>query len=152
MRLRNYDKMKTGAQMDKEVGMCCMIVGCGKNITHMQGPGSEVLCREHQLMQREYGGMGRIDRPHTFHRDWVCVECGTNILEDPRLADIQDEMTKRRAARICMHGDHQHRQADGGDDSKENVRSVCYVCHAKKTVLQEDYRKRGTLNGQFQNS
>lgn len=141
MRLRKYDKIKTGTQMDQEVGMCCVIPGCNKNLTHMQGPGCFVLCREHQVSQREYGGMGRIDRPHTFHRDWVCVQCGYNALEDPRLADIEDEMIKRTVARICMHGDHQLRQADGGDDSKLNVRSLCFVCHAKKTVIQEDYRK-----------
>jgi 5-methylcytosine-specific restriction endonuclease McrA len=40
-----------------------------------------------------------------------------------------------------MHGDHQERQADGGDDTAANIRSLCYVCHAKKTVLNEDYRK-----------
>jgi 5-methylcytosine-specific restriction endonuclease McrA len=90
-------------------------------------------------MQREYGGMGRIDRIHTFHRDWVCDECGYNALEDPRLADITDEMTKRRVARVLMHGDHQNRQADGGDNSKANIRSLCFVCHAKKTILNEDY-------------
>lgn len=142
MRLVKYDKIKTGAQMEKELGTRCFIDGCDKKLTHMQGPGSEVLCREHQLMQREYGGMGRIDRPHTFHRDWVCEECGYNALEDPRLSDIQDEMTKRRVARVLMHGDHHHRQADGGDDSKQNVRSLCFVCHAKKTILNEDWRSK----------
>jgi hypothetical protein len=92
-------------------------------------------------MQREYGGMGRIDRPHTFHRKWVCSGCGYNALEDPRLADIEDEMIKRRVARVLMHGDHHQRQADGGTNSKENVRSLCYVCHAKKTILNEDWKK-----------
>ena len=108
----------------------------------MEGPGSEVLCREHQLKQREYGGMGRIDRPHTFHRDWICSECGYNVLEDPRLADIEDEMTKRRVGRVLMHGDHHgERRADGGDDSAENIKCLCVVCHAKKTILNEDYKK-----------
>ena len=142
MRLTKYDKMKTGAQMEKEIGHTCSIPGCGKSLTHMQGPGSEVLCREHQLYQREYGGMGRIDRPHTFHRTWECSECGTNVLEDPRLADIDDEDVKRRVARVLMHGDHHgERRADGGDDTKENIKSLCFVCHAKKTILNEDYRK-----------
>lgn len=142
MRLTQYDKMKSPSQLEKELDHICSIPGCGKGLTHMQGPGSEVLCREHQLYQREYGGMGRIDRPHTFHRTWVCSECGTNVLEDPRLADITDEDIKRRVARVLMHGDHHgERRADGGDDTKENIRSLCFVCHAKKTIINEDYKK-----------
>jgi 5-methylcytosine-specific restriction endonuclease McrA len=106
----------------------------------MQGPGSAVLCREHQLKQREYGGMGRMDRPHTFHRDWICEECGYTALEDPRLVGVEDEMVKRRIARTLIHGDHNKtRRSDGGNDSKENVKSLCFVCHAVKTTLEEDY-------------
>lgn len=141
MRNPNYDEPKSLAQIRKERGLVCKVPGCGKTITNMNGPGSGVLCREHQIQQREYGGMGRHDRPHTFHRDWVCEECGYNVLEDPRLADIEDEMKKRRVARVIMHGDHHgERKADGGDDSAENVKCLCNVCHAKKTVLNEDYR------------
>lgn len=100
-------------------------------------------------MQREYGGMGRIDRPHTFHRDWVCSECGYNALEDPRLQDIEDEMVKRRVARVLMHGDHNiTRRADGGDDSAGNVKCLCVVCHAKKTVINEDYKKNKKSSAQ----
>ena len=87
--------------------------------------------------------MGRADRPHTFHRKWECSDCGYQPLEDPRLADITDEMQKRRVARILMHGDHNTtRKADGGDDSADNIRSQCVVCHAKKTVLNKDYLAR----------
>lgn len=135
-----FDKPKSLLQIRKDLDKTCKV--CGKPVSNFEGPGSDALCREHQIQQREYGGMGRIDRPHTFHRDWVCDECGYNALEDPRLADIQDEMTKRRVARVLMHGDHQHRQADGGNDSKENVRSLCFVCHAKKTILNEDWRSK----------
>jgi hypothetical protein len=141
MRESKWDQPKTMGQVIKEQGKTCSIPGCGQPLTHMLGPGSESLCRDHQLEQREYGGMGRMDRPHTFHRKWVCEDCGYNPLEDPRLADIEDEMVRRRVGRILIHGDHQHRQADGGDDTAENIRSVCYVCHAKKTILSEDYRK-----------
>jgi hypothetical protein len=135
-----FDKPKSLLQIRKDLDKTCKV--CGKPVSNFEGPGSDALCREHQIQQREYGGMGRIDRPHTFHRDWICDECGYNALEDPRLADITDEMTKRRVARVLMHGDHQHRQADGGDDSKDNVRSLCFVCHAKKTILNEDWRKK----------
>jgi hypothetical protein len=142
MRNAQHDKMKNPAQLSKDMGKTCSIPGCSNPLTHMDGPGSDSLCREHQLYQREYGGMGRLDRPHTFHRTWVCSECGTNVLEDPRLADIEDEMTKRRVARVLMHGDHHgERRADGGDDTAENIKSLCFVCHAKKTVLNEDYKR-----------
>jgi hypothetical protein len=142
MRNPSHDKMKSPAQLSKDLGKTCCIPGCGQPLTHMDGPGSDSLCREHQLYQREYGGMGRLDRPHTFHRTWCCSECGYNALEDPRLADIEDEMIKRRVARVLMHGDHHgERRADGGDDSAQNVKSLCFVCHAKKTVLNEDYKR-----------
>ena len=85
--------------------------------------------------------MGRVDRPHTFHRKFECDDCGYKPLEDPRLESIPDEYIKRQVARVLMHGDHNIRQADGGDDSAENISSLCYVCHAKKTILEEDYKK-----------
>lgn len=137
------DQRKSAAVIKRQIklGLTCCVEGCNQPISQMSGPGSDVLCRDHQLKQREYGGMGRYDRPHTFHRDWVCVECGYNVLEDHRLADITDEVVKRRVARVLMHGDHHERQADGGSDSALNVRSLCFVCHAKKTVINEDYRK-----------
>lgn len=145
MRNLNADKIKSPSQLTKEMGRICTIDGCGQPITHMQGPGSAVLCREHQLKLREYGGMGRIDRPHTFHRDWVCEECGYNSLEDHRLSSVEDEMVKRRIARTLMHGDHNgKRKSDGGDDSAENVKCLCFVCHAVKTILEEDYMPGNT--------
>lgn len=142
-RTAHVDKLKSLSIIRKQIegNLTCQIPGCTELLTHMKGPGEDTLCREHQLKQREYGGMGRIDRPHSFHRKWHCVECGYNALEDPRLSDVEDEVIKHRIARILMHGDHQQRQADGGDDTAENVRSLCYVCHAKKTVINEDYRK-----------
>lgn len=142
-RLPKDDVRKSPAIIKRQLAkkLVCCVDGCGTPISQMTGPGSDVLCRDHQLKQREYGGMGRYDRPHTFHRDWVCDECGYNALEDPRLADVEDEIVKRRIARVLMHGDHQERQADGGDDSAGNIRSLCFVCHAKKTIINEDYRK-----------
>jgi 5-methylcytosine-specific restriction endonuclease McrA len=141
-RLPQYDKPKTLREIEEDMGKSCCIDGCPYPLTTYKGPGQDVLCRHHQLNLREYGGMGRIDRPHTFHRKWICSECGYDSLEDPRLADIEDEMIKKRVARVLMHGDHNGlRKADGGDDSEENVKALCYVCHAKKTILNEDYKK-----------
>lgn len=142
MRELKFDVPKTMAQIKKDLGKTCSVPGCGQPLTNMQGPGSGVLCREHQLFQREYGGMGRYDRPHTFHRTWCCSECGWTPLDDPRLADVEDEMIRRRIGRVLMHGDHHiDRKADGGEDTAENVKSLCVVCHAKKTIINEDYKK-----------
>lgn len=142
MRKPIYDTFKNRSQLRADQGKTCTIDGCDNPITAFRGPGSDCLCREHQIDQVEYGGMGKIARPHTFHRKWVCSECGWDILSDPRLADVQNEETKRRIARILSHGDHHlERKADGGDDSATNVRPLCVVCHAKKTALNEDWRR-----------
>lgn len=125
-----------------EQGLTCTIDGCDHLLTNRTGEGQNLLCKAHQKYLRRFGGMGRLDRPHTFQRTWECSCCGYNALEDPRLQDIEDEMTKRRVARTLMHGDHsQVRKADGGDDSADNIVSLCFVCHAKKTILNEDYLK-----------
>lgn len=137
MRDLKWDQMKTMTQMKRDHGKTCKV--CDKPVSHMQGSGSSVLCRDHQLEQPEYGGMGRIDRPHTFHRTWCCSECGWEPLKDPRLADIKDELEKRMIGRILMQGDHIKRKSEGGLDTAENVKSLCVVCHAKKTVKNKDY-------------
>ena len=142
-----YDKFKSNSQIRRDFGNTCSVPGCDHPITAFRGPGSDTLCRDHQLNLVEYGGLGKPARPHTFHRDWVCIECNTNVLEDPRLADVTDEHIKRRIARSMMHGDHHGiRKADGGEDTAENVKSLCFVCHAKKTALEEDWRKPKKLD------
>jgi 5-methylcytosine-specific restriction endonuclease McrA len=142
MKDAKWDELKSMSQMIKEADKVCFLKDCGQPLTPFKGEGSSVLCRVHQLDLVERGGMGRIDRPHTFYRSWICDECNTDILQDPRLKDIEDEMMKRRIGRVLMHGDHNKvRKADGGEDTSENIRSLCYVCHAKKTMMNEDYKK-----------
>lgn len=142
LRKIHEDILKPESQIRREIGKVCSIDGCNNPITIYQGVGSKSLCRECQIKQREYGGPGRLDRPHTFHRKWVCDDCGTNVLEIPNVAAIKDEKVKMRVARTLIHGDHSIvRKADGGDDSSENIRSLCYVCHAIKTIVNEDYLK-----------
>jgi hypothetical protein len=133
------DSMKSPAQIRREADKKCII--CNDHLTIFKGIGSNKLCRKHQTEQREWGGLGRIDRPHTFHRKFECDDCGYKPLEDERLVGIQDEDIKRQVARVLMHGDHNRRRTDGGDDSANNISSLCYVCHAKKTILEEDYKK-----------
>jgi hypothetical protein len=148
MRDFKWDKPKSQAQLKKELGKICSIDGCDNPLTHMEGPGSEVLCRDHQINQREYGGYGRIDRPHTFHRADKCICCGQDINEDPRWELAQTffgitltEDQKNEIKRRYNHGDHDFRKADGGDNSKENTNAFCTFCHWVKTVINDDGRK-----------
>jgi 5-methylcytosine-specific restriction endonuclease McrA len=140
MRHYRFDQIKSKNRLMEDYNKICIVPGCGHNVTIFKGPGDKTHCREHQISRFEYGGTGVPGRYHTYHRsqEYTCIECGWAILEDPRLADVTDEMEKRQIARIILHGDHSVRKADGGEDTAENVRSLCAVCHAKKTVLNKD--------------
>lgn len=146
-RLARDDKRKSAAVIKRQVlnKLICCIDGCDRPLTQFEGPGSDSLCRYHQLKQREYGGTGRIDRPHTFHRKWVCDHCGKDVSEEVRkkYPDMEgsDPITFNRLCRNRIIGDHIVRQADGGDDSEENLQSLCLDCNSDKTILNEDYRK-----------
>lgn len=147
-KMRNFiwDKPKSLAQIRKELGKGCSI--CRKPLTNMKGPGSNKLCREHQLSEVRYGGYGKLSRPHTFHRSDICQCCGQNVNEDPRWEKSQlffgislSEEQKNEIKRRYNHGDHDFRKADGGDDSKENTNAFCSFCHWVKTVIRNDGRK-----------
>lgn len=140
-----FDKVKSPAHLKKDIGKVCTLDGCNNPITHMMGPGKDVLCREHQLNLREYGGFGRIDRPHTFHRTWVCTDCGKDVSIEvskkyPGLAE-SDPKLFNRLCRNRIIADHIIRKADGGSDAAANIQSLCLDCNADKTILNEDYRK-----------
>lgn len=146
-RLASDDERKSLAIIKRQLKyktVCC-IDGCGKPISQMTGPGSDRLCRDHQVNQREYGGVGRMDRPHTFHRKWVCDHCGKDVSEEVRKKfpemEEQDSVTFNRLCRNRIIGDHIIRQADGGDNSKENLQSLCLDCNSDKTILNEDYKR-----------
>lgn len=140
------DKLKslTIIRRQHESGVTCSIPGCGNLISNMTGPGSDRLCREHQIQQREYGGPGRIDRPHTFHRKWVCDHCGKDVSAELRTKyPGLEEGNPKLFNRLCRNriiADHIVRKADGGDDSKKNVQSLCLDCNSDKTILNEDWR------------
>lgn len=145
MRDLQWDQPKPFSQIKKELGKVCSVPGCGQPLTHMQGPGSESLCRDHQLRLVEYGGVGKVERPHTFHRKWVCDECGKDVsLEvDKKYPGLKekDPATYNRLCRNRIIGDHIVRRSDGGEDTEENIQSLCLDCNSDKTILSEDYRK-----------
>ena len=150
MRLFRFDKPKSLTQTRKELGKLCSIPNCGKPLTHMKGPGSLKLCREHQIKDQSYeDGYGRIDRLYTFHRSDICECCGQDINNDIRWELAQtffglrlSEEQKHEIKRRYNHGDHEHRKVDGGDDSKDNTNAFCTFCHWVKTVINNDGRKR----------
>lgn len=118
----------------------CMLEDCNKTLSYYEGPGSRVLCREHQLECVEYGGMGKPERPHTFYRNWVCDSCNYDPREDElRFGHVENEYDKIRAMRGVMHGDHIHLKSKGGTDTKDNISTLCVLCHMAKTYTQKDY-------------
>lgn len=144
------DKLKSHSILKEQVkkNLTCCIDGCNEPISSFEGPGCDVLCRTHQLQGIEYGGYGRIDRPHTFHRSDICVCCGQDINEDPRWEKAQiffnrtlTEDEKHEIKRRYNHGDHNYRKADGGDNSEDNTNAFCSFCHWVKTVINNDGRK-----------
>ena len=145
-----WDIPKSQSQLKKELGKPCSIPGCTNPLTHMEGPGSGVLCRDHQLKQREYGGMGRVDRPHTFHRKFVCDECSKDVSievdkKHPGLRE-SDPMLFNRLCRNRVIGDHIVRRSDGGQDTEDNIQTLCLDCNSDKTILNEDYRAGNKSN------
>lgn len=127
-----------------EKGLTCTVEGCNDPLTQKTGPGSDKLCRKHQKNLREFGGPGRLDRPHTHHRKWICVDCGKDVQAEVRKKFPGVEEDPALFSRLCRNrivGDHIIRKADGGDDSEENIQSLCLDCNSDKTIMSEDWRK-----------
>ena len=150
MRKFIFDKPKNLSQLRKELGKTCSVPGCEKSLTNMEGPGANTLCRDHQLTQVEYGGAGKISRPHTFHRKWICSVCDKDVSEEvtkahPGLKESDPDLYNR-LCRNRIIGDHKIRKADGGEDTEENIQSLCLDCNADKTIINEDYRRSKNAN------
>ena len=62
------DKLKSNHILKEQLNKKCMLEDCDNTVSIYEGPGSNVLCREHQLECVEYGGMGKPERPWTFYR------------------------------------------------------------------------------------
>jgi hypothetical protein len=143
IRNRFQDKQKSKAVVNaqRDSAATCKLLDCDSPISQYEGPGSNCLCRVHQLETVEYGGMGKPERPHTFYRNWVCECCGYDPREDPSILEIEDPFHQLQAMRIVMHGDHIIRKSDGGGDHAENITSLCCRCHMIKTAKEKDFQK-----------
>jgi len=150
MCFRNHseDRRKSARKLREqfEANLICSIPECGKPLTTYQGPHETKLCRDHQVMLREYGGMARMDRPYTFHKEMSCDCCGYNPFQDPWFDNPpvpwDNEEHKQRAMRAMLVVDHIVRQADGGKDTKENSQTFCHNCNSKKSMNNKDYLRR----------
>lgn len=146
-RTPSQDVRKSAAVLKKQIeqNLKCKLEDCDNPLTMFTGPGANHLCRDHQLQQREYGGMGRHDRPWTFAREWCCDWCGYSPKEDPWFENppipFDDELHKARAMRNTLIADHIERKTDGGGHSKDNIQTLCQNCNAKKTALHKDYQR-----------
>ena len=118
----------------------CMLEDCCNEITPYKGTGQDVLCAQHQAECSEYGGMGKPERPHTFYRGWECTNCGYDPRTDEvRFGHVEDPFIRNRAMRGVMHGDHIHLKSQGGKDTKDNINTLCVLCHMAKTYIEGDF-------------
>ena len=142
------DKLKSSAVLKEQcrTAPTCMLEDCDNEISMYDGPGSNILCREHQLECVEYGGMGKPSRPHTFYRGWECNTCGYDPREDTAIVEIEDPYHQLRVARGVMHGDHIKLKSKGGKDTAENINTLCCRCHMIKTYKEQDYLGNKQIN------
>ena len=139
LRFRENDVEKPDKLIKEQFGMICKLEDCDEELTTLTGPGSNVLCRTHQLMCAEYGGMGKLDRLHTFYRDWVCEDCKYDPRKDPVFDSIEDEYHKLACMRATLEGDHQVLKSAGGANTRANTKTRCCRCHRIKTMINKDY-------------
>ena len=133
-----WDEPKALSRIKREINLVCAIPGCGQALTTFLGPGSDSVCREHQINLSVYGGLGYHGRDYTHHRKWNCDWCGWDPRTDPRFDRIEDLGTKLSAQRACLIGDHKERRADGGLDTEDNIQTLCNTCNNIKTMMNGD--------------
>ena len=137
-----YDKISHKRTITK-----CCLDGCNNLLTHYKGPGSMTLCREHQLLLREYGGHGRMDRKYTFWKKDYCEDCGRHPITDNKQIRKLKEPIRTIVGMMMLSVDH----IEAGDRSsdkytnsnninhKDNCKTVCDECHKLKTYLTGDH-------------
>jgi 5-methylcytosine-specific restriction endonuclease McrA len=142
----NLDKFKSPAVLKEQQSknLKCKLLDCNNLLSMYEGPGSDSLCRDHQLMCLAYGGFGNPAEPHTFFRDWVCSNplCQYDPRNDPAFNVIEELYLKLTAMRYQMHGDHIIPRALGGTDAKENIQVLCKKCHDIKSFKNGDFANK----------
>jgi hypothetical protein len=137
------DKRKSLSKIKEQIekGLTCNSPGCNSPVSTYQGPNADKLCRPCMLTQRDYGGMGRGDRPHTMARGNCCEICKYTPSEDPEIiaaanGNIVDLNRHARAQLEVNHidGDHEN-------NSPENLQTLCLKHHRIITIKQKHYAK-----------
>jgi 5-methylcytosine-specific restriction endonuclease McrA len=146
IRNSNLDKFKSPAVLKEQQSkhLKCKLLDCDNLLSMYEGPGSDSLCRDHQLQCKEYGGFGNPAEPHTFFRDWVCSNplCQYDPRNDPAFNVIENPYLKLTAMKYQMHGDHIIPRALGGTDAKENIQVLCKKCHDIKSFKNGDFANK----------
>ena len=143
--IANEDRRKSSKKIKNQIesNLKCVVPGCDCPLTMFLGPNENKLCREHQIKQREYGGLARFDRIYTFHKVWECKCCGYNPQKDPWFDNPpvpwDNEAHKFRAMRATLVCDHIILRREGGKDTADNIQTLCQNCNAKKTNNKKDY-------------
>ena len=139
------DKLYNDKVIAGRKGKQCFLDGCNRPLTHYNGPGSLKLCREHQLMQREYGGYARYDRPYTFWKKDHCEECGHNPSKHNKKIKELPEPARTILSMMMLHVDHKkvgrgdkYTNANGVNHPR-NLFTLCQECHMLKTYTKGDH-------------
>jgi 5-methylcytosine-specific restriction endonuclease McrA len=139
------DQLKSPAEIFKAAKMKC--VNCGEPVTKYKGPGDSTLCRKHQKNLVEYGGTGKVGVDHSHSRGKVCVCCGYDPQADQAIIDAAngDAVVLNQILRKLIHVDHIDGDHENNDPS--NHQTLCYKCHAIKTILNKDYLPKSLRPG-----
>ena len=139
------DRKYNDSVIERRKDLKCFLDGCDRPLTHYNGPGSLKLCREHQLMQRDYGGHGRYDRPYTFWKKDHCEDCGHTPHKDNKKIKELPEPTRTILSMMMLHVDHKKagrsakKTGEGGVNHPRNLVTLCQECHMLKTYTKGDH-------------
>jgi len=134
------DQMLSERSIQRRGNRQCVLDGCNRPLTHYKGPCSQRLCRDHQLMLKQYGGPSRIDRPWTFWKKDHCEECGHMPSRDnPKIAEL-GEAERSVVGMMMLHVDHVVANKTK-NNHPDNLRTLCQECHMLKTWANGDHVK-----------
>jgi hypothetical protein len=110
----------------------------------MTGPGSDMLCRKHQLEGIHYkDGQGKASRPYLFHRGTVCEVCRYDPSTDPDVTQHKESLNEIEYSRMLRSLlEVNHINGDHNDNRPENCQTVCTKHHRIITILNKHYKKK----------
>jgi len=137
------DKRKNRDQIQKQVNKesTCTAPGCNAPISTYRGPNADKLCRLCMLTQREYGGMGRGDRPHTMGKGIYCEICGYAPGDDPKIIEAAAGDPVKLNRHIRSQLERHHIDGNHLNNDPENLQTVCLKDHRIITIKEEHYVK-----------